>query len=284
MLTDPRPLLPWWARFLNELGRRSGYVPVLDEEEMLATARRRTGLRDFGADTFREPLRVLLRAWKEEAGLSPLGRWLVRQEGLLRLCNRLRIQDTLQRYPQILDFPLQKPLVITGLPRSGTTLLHNLLSQDPQARPLLFWEGRRPAPPPSPDNYRNDSRVARSRWELRGGMAIIPEVVKAHWAESDAPAECNGLFQNSFMSPLFGVMASLPNYGQWLLACDPLPAYREYRRQLQLLGWNFPGRRWVLKAPAHMFARKACERWCRNRFSSLTTVTPQRFCPRCAAW
>jgi hypothetical protein len=81
---------------------------------------------------------------------------------------------------------------------------------------------------------------------------MIPEVVKAHWAESDGPAECNGLFQNCFASPLFGVMASIPGYGRWLKSCDPLPIYRDYRRQLQLLIWRFPGRRWVLKAPAHM--------------------------------
>lgn len=163
MQPDPRLRLPLWARFLNQLGRRSGYVAGLEEQEMLATARRRTGLSDFGEDYFREPFRVLLRAWKDEAGLTPIGRWLVRQEGLLRLCNRLRIQDTLQRHPQILARPLEQPLVITGLPRSGTTLLHNLLSQDFQARPLLFWEGRRPAPPPTPETYRKDPRVARSR-------------------------------------------------------------------------------------------------------------------------
>ena len=245
--------LPVWARVLNEFGRRIGYEAGLEEKELLATARQRTGLWDFGEDYFREPLRILLRAWQTEAGLTPIGRWLVRQEALLRLSNRLKIQDTLRRHPEILSCPLREPLVITGMPRTGTTLLHNLLSQDPQARPLLFWEGRRPAPPPTPETYRRDPRVARSKWELRVGTAMIPEVLKAHWAESDGPAECNGLFQNGFASPLFGVMASIPSYGEWLRACDPLPVYREYRRQLQLLSWKFPGRRWVLKAPAHMF-------------------------------
>ena len=221
----------------------------LSEENLLETACRRTGLNDWGGDSFRAGLRVLLESDNTEARLSFLGKLAVRFEYLRSLCNRLRIQDTLNRHPEILDCSIRRPLFIVGFPRTGTTLLHNLLALDPDARAPLMWELLWPAPP------RDEGADPRIKWAKRGmraTCALMPGLRMAHPVSATAPEECFFLLENEFLCLGFEMVRYVPSYAAWLFKQDFLPAYASYRRQLQLLQWRRPALRWVLKSPFHL--------------------------------
>ena len=120
----------------------------LDEASLIAAARRESGLHDFVDESFRGPLRELLSSLEEEAQLHPLGRLLLRQSLVRALVNRLRLEDLCKRHPEIRELPVREPVFVLGLQRTGTTLLHRLLTCEPALRPLLSWEALNPAPFP----------------------------------------------------------------------------------------------------------------------------------------
>jgi hypothetical protein len=147
--------------------------------------------------------------------------------------------------------------VITGLPRSGTTLLHRLMSEDPAGRPLLFWEQFEPAPPPLLENYTTDSRIPRARKAIALMYRISPRIPAAHLFAAQEAEECNGLFANEFRAGMIGFMFDVPDFVRWLNEQDLVPGYRAMRRQLQLLSLHVRGDHWVLKAPAHLYGLDA---------------------------
>ena len=244
---------PWTFRALNQLGEglnRSGLLRVdLSEEALLAEACRRTGLTDWGGESFRAGLRVLLEAGRQETDLSFLGRVATRGDYLRLLMNRLRIQGALKRNPAILDLPLQQPLFIVGFPRTGSTLLHNLLSLDPQTRVPLMWELLRPAPP---SNGGTDPRIRQATRLARVAHAMAPALRYTHPVRPAGPEECFFLLENEFTCLEFEVRRHVPRYVTWFFQQDLIPAYESYRRQLLLLHWQRPGEHWVLKSPFHL--------------------------------
>jgi hypothetical protein len=249
------PRLPLALRLLNAVGApfATGLVS-LDEERLLAAARRRTGLEDFGHDSFREPLRVLLRSLEDEAQLSVFGRFGVRQLVLQLLSNRLRLEDLVRRHPEILDEPIERPLVIAGLPRTGTTHLHNLISQDPALRSLPYWESLEPVPPAGerPDAAGRDPRVARCEKALDFLHRVLPLFPAMHEMTAEARHEEIQLLAIEFSTMLFESSYFVPGYAAWYKAHDQRPAYRYLRRCLQALQWQRGPKRWVLKSPQHL--------------------------------
>jgi hypothetical protein len=159
------PARPLGLRLLNGAGRalRAAGLPVvrLDEASLLAEASRRTGLDDFGDDGFRDPLRRLLESYESEARLTLLGRLIARRDAVRLLENRLRQVDTRRRHPEIAAGPVHAPIVIVGLPRTGTTVLHGLLAQDTRNRVPMTWEVMHPWPPPEQATYETDPRIAQ---------------------------------------------------------------------------------------------------------------------------
>ena len=147
-LVDPKKPIerPVWVQGINDEGRlwqhahMLGEMVPLDEPSLLASARRMTGLDDFGEDDWREPFRVLIKSLEEEAQLNLMGRLATRSELVLWLRTRLMLTDLLKRHPEILEQPVEKPIFIAGLGRSGTSILQELLHQDPALRTPLFWE------------------------------------------------------------------------------------------------------------------------------------------------
>jgi hypothetical protein len=239
---------------------QAGRVPVADlsEASVLDAARRRTGLEDWGDERFRIPLRKILESQAADASLTHVGRFLARQMLIQRVVNRLEIHRDLRLCPQILDERIRRPLFIVGLPRSGTTLLHNLLAQDPQARPLLFWEAWNPSPPPNPEEYVTDRRIRIAQRRVALLERLLPRLRAIHEIDPRGPAECVGLLTNTFVTPFF--QGKLPKYREWLDAASDelvIHAYNEYRQQLQLLQWRVPASHWVLKAPSHLFGLSA---------------------------
>ena len=226
-------------------------------DEILDVACRRTGLTDWGDERFLEPMRVLLASLEDEARLNSLGRLFLRLNFCHFICNRLWVQQYLKDHPEALAEPVPRPLFVVGLPRTGTTLLHNLLCQDPTRRAPLFWEVLQPAPAPGRRDRRRQMarRLVRflDRWEA-------PQLKTVHALDADSPEECTCLFFNTFVNPAFFLFGDVPGYIAWLRGRgrELLPwAYEEYRTYLQVL--QHQGRRaaWVLKSPVHAFALDA---------------------------
>ncbi len=255
---------PWAVRLFNRLVRQLKRFGLglngMTEESILATARRRTGLTEFRDEAFRVPLGVLIQSFRDDARLHPFGRMMMRRRLVAFACNRLRIDNDLRRHPEILDEPIRRPLFVTGLPRTGTTLLHNLLSLDPASRPLLTWEAFWPSPPPHPSAGQTDSRVKRARALVNLMYWLAPQFRIIHALDPDGPDECVSLTFNTFVSQAFSMMANLTRYEAWLteLAFDQwVVAYRYYKTQLQLLQWQRRAEHWILKSPMHLPALDA---------------------------
>jgi Sulfotransferase family len=229
----------------------------LDMENLMETARRRTGLTNFGDIAFHEPLRRLVNSCENEARLNSIGRLVCREDILQLLCNRLEIQRDLESWPDIAGQSIPAPIFITGLPRSGTTLLHNLLAQDHcEFRAPSTWEVMFPSPPPlaGGENY---TRIKRAEANLALFNVLVPEFRKIHPMSARFPQECVAILSHSFLSDQFDTMFNIPTYQSWLERQDMRPAYAYHRQFLQHLQYGGPVRRFVLKAPNHMFSLEA---------------------------
>jgi Sulfotransferase family len=246
------------VRLANAAGsglQRAGVSPVsLAEESLLSAARQATNLEDFGDDDFREPFRLLLRALESEANLTLLGRVVARRDLVGLLITRLRLQADRIRHPAIASEHIAQPVFIVGLPRSGSTLLHHLLGQDPLTRVPQAWEAMYPSPPPARATYDTDPRIAQATRQLRWLDWLAPDFKTIHPVGARLPLECIALMSASFRSTRFQAMYNIPSYEAWLEQGDMRPGYAFHRSVLQQLQWRAPGARWVLKAPSHLFA------------------------------
>lgn len=241
-------LVNWLGRLLEKVGIRAS----LDEESLLAAARRKTGLVQFGDESFRPALRILLQALEQEARLHPVGRFILRTRLVDMLGVRLGVEDLLSRHPEILQQEIRAPIVIAGLQRTGTTMLHRLLAADPDTRALLSWEAINPVPDPKQQSGKPDRRIKAAVLAEKALAYLSPEFFAIHPVEATAPEEDILLMDFSFMSTVAEAMVRVPTYAAWLKQQDMTPVYRYVKVLLQLLQWQRPGKRWVLKTPAHL--------------------------------
>lgn len=225
----------------------------LDPETLLALARTNTGLEDFGTGVWRRGLSVLSESLEAEADLTPLGRFIARQEIATSLENRLQIRDWHARHPEIGDERIERPIVIMGMGRTGTSILHDLLAEDPANRVPQTWEVERPCPPPELSSRDTDPRVEESRAQLARAEHLIPDFKKMHPMDALLPQECVRILGPEFASMSLQTTYRIPRYARWLhREADLSEAYSGHRRFLQLLQWRSPGR-WVLKSPCHLW-------------------------------
>ena len=229
----------------------------LDVESILAEARDKTGLDDFGDDSFREPMERLLRSLEEEAALSPTGRAMQRARVVGLLVNRLRAEDHFKRFPEILEEEIREPLVIVGLARTGTTMLHRMIAADPRIISLLWWESRNPAPFPELGDDGRDPRIVDAEAEVAAMIEGAPDLVAMHPIEAEQPDEEIMLLEHSFFSTNPEAFVNVPSFGAWLDEQDQTPGYVYLEKLLQLLQWQkkrtgSAGERWVLKTPHHL--------------------------------
>jgi hypothetical protein len=241
-----------WLRALNFFGQPFERFIRLDEAGLLEAARRHTGLSDFGPDDFREPMALLLRSLEDEAQLTLMGRVLARRDVFVLLCNRLQIVDALRRHPEIEREEIREPLFIVGLSRSGTSILHELLTEDPRHRALLSWEARYPCPSPEAATHETDPRVRRADFELTLWPRMVPQYQAMHEMGGQIPTECGDITCNAFIGDRLPALHQLPTYAAAVAGADMRPAYDIHKQILQILQWKMKGRRWLLKAPAHM--------------------------------
>ena len=243
----PRPA---WVTALNE-NSDPAWIG-LDADALLQEARARTGLDDFGSDAFLEPFRIFVGALREEARLHTVGALLIRDDLLNSLSVRLLITQTRKEHPEITDEVIEKPIFITGLPRTGTSITHELLAADPRHRAPRHWEVRNPCPPPEAATYTTDERIARADRQIRLWCEIVPEYDMMHELGGDIPVEDVQVMAHSFVSDEWMGRHVVPSYAAWYNTCDRVPGFEFHKQMLQNLQWKCPGDRWVLKSPSHM--------------------------------
>lgn len=225
----------------------------IDAGKLLALARRRTGLTDYGDTGFVEPLGRLLAGCQQEASLSLVGRIATKWDTVRFLSNLLRLQAAEARDPAVLRERIERPVFITGLPRSGTTFLHRLMMADPANRSPLVWQTIYPYP----SGGGRDRRQAAVARQLRAFERLAPEFRSLHPLAADSPQECSEITAHVFRSLRFDTTYRIPSYRAWLDGEGHAPAYRFHQRFLQHLQHQAPGGRWVLKCPDHLFALDA---------------------------
>lgn len=225
--------------------------PKLTKEFLFDAAYKKTGLSDFGDCRFQAGLTKLLESINKEAKLHSTGKNLIQQLILRLLVNRLNMQDDFKRHPEILETPIEQPLFIVGLPRTGSTYLHNLLAQDLSNRWLHLWEAFTPSPSPDPLTVVTDPRIKKTQESFAAYEKFSPESSAMHKYDACSPEECLWLLQHDFTCISFNFLAELPSYAQWIKTQDMVPVYQYYRQQLQLLSWKWRTNRWVLKNPFH---------------------------------
>jgi hypothetical protein len=254
-----RPYRPAPIAVANRVGRLLAGVGIggkpITVDGVLSDARRKMGLTDFGDEGFVEALGVLIDSINREAALNPVGRMIIRGRIVGVLANKLVTQDMFKRHPEILDIPVEAPIVVAGLARTGTTLLQRLIAQDPAIRSLASWEAINPAPPKQKAGQKKDPRFAQAAAAAKGLKYMSPGFFAIHPAEPDAPEEEVILLEQAFMTTTPEAMMNVPTYSKWLEEQDHVPAYQTLKRMMQYLQWQRPGIgkdvRWVLKTPHH---------------------------------
>ena len=225
-------------------------VSLLDPDALRRQAEEEIGAADWGP-AFDVALSQLCKSVRDEAGLDATGeaRFAAQLLGLLK--TRLQLYADRALHPEIAAQKIVAPLIVTGLPRSGTTILHGLLAQDPRARSPQSWEVDNPSPPPRAATYRSDPRIAAAQ----AGVDALPAAFKAmHAMGATLPQECNSVMQLAFASPNFGATMAIPSYMRWLLEeADMAPAFALHRDVLQSLQAFAPGAWWVLKSPPYLW-------------------------------
>jgi hypothetical protein len=224
----------------------------LDADVLHEKAIRETGLDDFGAGDYRERLEVYLAALREISGLHGAGVVNLHSQLLQCLKNRLLLTDLLKRHPEIHDIDLVSPVFITGLPRTGTTHLHNLIGTSSAFRTLPYWEGVEPFPLPAEAGVEPDPRLARMDMAVGFLNAVMPHFPLIHEMTTAHAHEEIQLLFNDFSTMLMEVLADVPQWRDYYRSHDQTPHYEYLATQLKALQFLGGGRRWLLKSPQHL--------------------------------
>ena len=228
---------------------------MLDSKQIIDAAKNHTNLEYFGNPLFLEGFECLIQSINEEADLNDIGIEAQQHRLVGILANLLRIEDACMHHPEILNEKIKSPVVIVGLPRTGSTMTHRLLASDPRHTAMLWWEGRYPAMLPNEVRGYPDERMEMGKAEVEAVMQASPEALTIHpWDYKGADEEIL-LLEHTFFSTVPESFMRLPTYSKWVESQDHIHAYAQLKKMLQYLQWQNPGRdkkRWVLKSPHHL--------------------------------
>jgi hypothetical protein len=224
-----------------------------NSDSLIAAACEQAGSDDFGDDGWQPGLERVADGLVNDARLSVIGVEVAHLDLMRALKNRLDVIAWRKQYPEIADKPIIAPIFIVGQPRTGTTILHDLLAQDPELRAPLTWEVDAPCPVPQPATYHDDPRIAQAQASIDMSEQIVPGFLAFHPMGALLAQECVRITGSEFTSMIYTVQYRLPSYYRWLLyEADHTRAYRYHRIFLQHLQSGVPGQ-WVLKSPAHLW-------------------------------
>jgi len=228
---------------------------MLDSKQIIDAAKNHTNLEYFGNPLFLEGFECLIQSINEEADLNDIGIEAQQHRLVGILANLLRIEDACIQHPEILNEKIKSPVVIVGLPRTGSTMTHRLLASDPRHTAMLWWEGRYPAMLPNEVRGHPNERMEMGKAEVEAVMQASPEALTIHpWDYKGADEEIL-LLEHTFFSTVPESFMRLPTYSKWVESQDHIHAYAQLKKMLQYLQWQNPGRdkrRWVLKSPHHL--------------------------------
>jgi hypothetical protein len=225
-----------------------------DRERLVAEAVERAGADDFGEQTWQEGLDILLDDLRSDARLHEIGVEVAATDIVNNLATRLGIIAWRRGHPEVATGTVDHPIVIVGQPRTGTTILYDLLALDPSLRAPLTWEVDRPLPPPETSTYGTDPRIAEVEETLAMTDMLIPGFRSFHPMGATLAQECVRITAGEFRSMIFPIQFRVRTYNRWLLHdADLTPAYRWHRIYLQHLHSRHPAQQWLLKSPAHLW-------------------------------
>lgn len=219
-------------------------------DEIVEAAREATGgLPDPDRDTWQEGLQILLRDHAKADILTERGRGIIKRRYVGALASRMQVDDYIRQHPDVLETPVERPVFILGLVRTGTTMTSYLLDADPATRSLLRWEAYNIAPPAAPGATLTDERCLAEKATDEKMLRENPRMFSTHFEAADGPTECVHLLAQDFRSMMYTALSTVPVYSDWLLDCDMSPAFEHRKRVFQILQSTNPGR-WVLKMPS----------------------------------
>jgi hypothetical protein len=227
-------------------------------EDIVAAAVRTTGMSDFGGTAHEEGLRVLVEDLNSpEAGLTPRGNYFQRSEVKSALVGVLLTQAQFVAHPEHGDVPIERPVFLMGLPRTGTTALHRYLHADPTTQGLEMWLTQYPQPRPPRETWESDPIFTAMQTAFTAHHTDSPEFMGIHYMDATTVEECWRLLRQTGKSNSYESLANLPRYTDWLQGQSWTDAYARHKQNLQLVGLNDPEKRWILKNPSHMTALDA---------------------------
>jgi len=248
-------------RGLNRLGRAASAVglrPRLEPDDIVARAIAQAGSDDLGGDSWREPLERYVESAEREAALSTFGRLVLRGMLTRQLVTRIQLHQWTKAHPEAAAERIERPWVILGLPRTGTSILSILLGLDPMVRPIRQWEARTPVPPATQATAALDPRIAEAERQMHQLHRLNPPFKAMHPTGAMLAEECVPFLMLDLRTLGLETQARVPSYGRWLADCHMHSAYRIHKQALQALQTGQPTESWVLKTPNHL--------WCLGTF------------------
>jgi hypothetical protein len=243
---------------MTQQQERPGRSDIGTIDDLHEAATRMTGLSDFGdRSEYLEGMQVLLESFEKDERLTPFGNKVVRAQFRGALAARALANASLAANPSYADVTIDRPIFVTGLPRTGTTALHRLLCDDPDAQGLEMWLTQVPQPRPPREQWADNPIYAHMQANFEQHHRENPEFMGVHFMSADSVEECWQILRQTFLSIAYETLAHLPTYSAWLQEQDWTPAYARHKQNLQLIGLNESGKRWVLKNPSHLFALDA---------------------------
>ena len=249
------PYRPRLVRCANAIGnalKRTGFDDEFQVDRLLASARRKTGLSDFGDEWFLEGLQKLVDSINLEARLTFTGRFIQRVRLQKVLMNRLYIEEFVKRHPETMEVDLGTVLFIVGMQRTGTTTLHRLINSHPEIQGLTAWEALNPVPLPNEDTENPRRRRLDAILSEKALRYLSPDFMAVHPIQHDQPEEDVLLLDLCFMSQIAEATMYVPSYASWLEEQDHTRAYEYFHKVLKILHWLHPSQGWILKTPHHM--------------------------------
>ena len=236
---------------MQRLQNCNRYVDWIDPLHEIAVEE--TGLSDFGDDkSYLTGLRVILEALDDDCDLNEVGKFGAPMKFTHMLKERLLAEQSFKDRPEVLDIDIKKPVVITGMVRTGSTALHYLMARDPNRQHLQYWIGERANPRPPRESWESNPDFQATQGALNAMYELSPDLKAIHYMAADWPEECSHLMAHTFTDDHWQCARRAPLYNQWYETVDMVPTYTQHKKLIQLIGSNEPAKPWLLKYPVHM--------------------------------